>query len=79
MSVCEAVNEILGPELIKLMQSFQDVREKVSKLDNCIDGTHIPGKRPLTDSQDDFNYKLYFPLNVHATCDSQGSFMDVEC
>ena len=61
------------------MQHFHEVREKVSKFDNCIDGTHIPRKRPLIDSPDDFNYKQFFPLNVQATCDSQGSFMDVEC
>ena len=45
----------------------------------CIDGTHIPIKRPLTNSEDYFNSKNFFSLNVQAICDSQGSFMDVEC
>ena len=45
----------------------------------CIDGTHVPLKRPQTNSQDYFNYKLFFPLNIQAICDSKGYFMDVEC
>ena len=64
------------------------MREKVSEFEitfgmiqafGCIDGTHIPIKRPLTDSQDYFNYKQFFSLNVQAIYNSQGSFMDVEC
>ena len=87
VSVCEAINEILGPQLIKLPQNSHDMREKVSEFEItfgmiqafcCIDGLHIPIKRSLTDSQDYFSYKQYFSLNVQAICDSQGSFMDVE-
>ena len=88
VSVCEAINEILGPKIVKLSQSSHDMREKVSEFEitfgmiqafGCIDGTHIPIKTPLTDSQDYFNYKQYFSLNVQTICDSQGSFIDVEC
>ena len=69
VSVCEAINEILGPQLIKLPQNSHEIREKVSEFEimfgmiqafGCIDGTHIPIKRPLTDSQDYFNYKQNF-------------------
>ncbi|XP_065654573.1 putative nuclease HARBI1 [Hydra vulgaris] len=45
----------------------------------CIDGTHIPIRRPLTNSQDFFCYKRYFFLSVQAVCDYKGYFMDVEC
>ena len=69
VSVCEAINEIPGPQLIKLPQNSHEMREKVSEFEitfgmiqafGCIDGTHIPIKRPLTDSQDYFNYKQNF-------------------
>ena len=30
----------------------------------CIEGTYIPIKMPLTDSQDYFNYKLFFSLTL---------------
>ena len=88
VSVCEAINEILGPQLIKLPQNSHEMREKVSEFEitfgmiqdfGCEDGTHIPIKRPLTDWQDYFNDKQFFSLNVQAICDTQGSFMDVEC
>ena len=45
----------------------------------CIDGTHIPIKRPVKDPQDCFCYKGYYSLNVQGVCDYRGQFMDVEC
>ena len=45
----------------------------------CIDGTHIPIKRPIKNSQDYFSYKGFFSLNAQAICDYRGVFMDVEC
>ena len=45
----------------------------------CIDGTRVPLKRPLINSQEFFNYKEVFSLNVQAVCDSQGQFIDVDC
>lgn len=45
----------------------------------CIDGTHIPIKRPIENSQDYFCYKQFYSLNVQAVCDYKGFFMDVEC
>ena len=45
----------------------------------CIDVTHIPIKTPNENSQDYFNYKQFFSLNVQAVCDYKGYFMDVDC
>ena len=36
----------------------------------CIDGTHIPIRRPLESSQEYYNYKNFFSLSVQAVCDS---------
>ena len=44
----------------------------------CIDGTHVPVRRPLVNSQYYFCYKQYFSLSVQAICDYRGYFMDVE-
>ena len=45
----------------------------------CVDGTHIPIRRPIIDSQDYFNYKQFYSLNVKAICDCRGIFLDVDC
>ncbi|XP_065070897.1 uncharacterized protein LOC135695660 [Rhopilema esculentum] len=45
----------------------------------CIDGTHIPMKRPIRNSQDYFNYKQFFSLNIQAVSDANGQFVNVEC
>ena len=45
----------------------------------CIDGTHIPIRRPIINSQDFFCYKQYFSFSVQAICDYKGYFMDVDC
>ena len=64
------------------------MKEKVSKFEakfgmmqafGCIDGTHIPIKCPLENSQDYFYYKQYYSLSVQAMCDNKGMFTDVEC
>ena len=44
-----------------------------------VDGTHIPIRRPVVDSQDYFNDKQFFSISVQAVCDFKGYFMDVEC
>lgn len=87
-SVCEAIKSKLGPEYLYLPRNNDKMREKVSEFEmrfglsqafGCIDGTHIPIKRPVKNSQDYFSYKQYFSLKVQAICDSKGYFMDVEC
>ena len=45
----------------------------------CIDGTYIHIKRPIENSQDYYNYKQFFSLNVQAVGDSPRRFIDVEC
>ncbi len=45
----------------------------------CIDGTHVPIICPGTNSQDYYNYKGFYSLNVQAVCDYRGHFLDVEC
>ena len=45
----------------------------------CIDGTHIPIKCQLENSQEHFCYKQYYSLNVQVVCDYKGMFIDVEC
>ena len=87
-SVCEVINSHLGPEYLYLPRNTDEMRQKVSEFEirfglsqacGCIDGTHMPIKRPVKNSQDYFSYKQYFSLNVQAICDSKGYFMDVEC
>ena len=79
---------ILGPKYLHLPRNTEEMRRKVSEFEikfgmtqayGCIDGTHIPLKRPPQNSQDYFCYKQYFSLNIQAICDSKGYFMDVEC
>ena len=87
-SVCETINMILGPKYLHLPRNTEEMRRKVSEFEikfgmtqahGCIDGTHIPLKRPPQNSQDYFCYKQYFSLNTQAICDSKGYFTDVEC
>ena len=88
MEVCEATVTHLVPKYITLPKTREEMTSKVSQFDlkfgmlqayGCIDGIHIPIKRPNENSQDYFNYKQFFPLNVQAVCDYKGYFMDVDC
>ena len=45
----------------------------------CIDGTHIPLKALTVNSQDYYNYKQFYSLNVQGVCDCKGYFIDVDC
>ena len=87
VEVCTAINTHLGPKYLHLPNDVDEMRRKVSEFElkfgmtqafGCIDGTHVPLKRPQNNSQDYFNYKQFFSLNVQAVCDSKGYFMDVE-
>ena len=84
--VSHAINNVLGP--VHLPRDVNEMREKASQFElkfgmtqalGCIDGTCVAIKRPPNSSQDFFNYKQFFSLNVQAVCDSNGYFMDVEC
>ncbi|XP_044163271.1 protein ANTAGONIST OF LIKE HETEROCHROMATIN PROTEIN 1-like [Acropora millepora] len=86
--VCKAISSNLGPKYIYLPKDIESMRKKVSEFEanfgmtqafGCVDGTHIPIKRPSENSQDYFCYKQYFSLNIQAVCDYRGFLMDVEC
>ena len=88
MRVCTAISENLGQKYIHMPRDHEGMRNKVSEFEakfgmiqamGCIDGTHIPIKRPIQNSQDYFCYKQFYSLNVQAICDYKGLFMDVEC
>ena len=88
MEVCEAIVTHLVPKYITLPKTREEMTSKVSQFElkfgmlqtyGCIDGTYIPIKTPNENSQDYFNYKQFFSLNVQAVCDYKGYFMDVDC
>ena len=80
MEVCEAIVTHLVPKYITLPKTREEITSKVSQFElnfgmlqahGCIDGTHIPIKTPNKNSQDYFNYKQFFSLNVQAVCDTK--------
>ena len=86
--VYKAISKNLGPKYVYMPRDCDEVQEKVSKFVakfgmihamGCIDGTHIPIKKPLKNSQDYFCCKQFYSLNAQAICDYRGQFMDVEC
>ena len=86
--VCKAISKYLGPKYLYLPKNQTEIRQKVSEFEakygmiqafGCIDGTHVPIRRPVVNSQDYFCYKQFFSLSVQAICDCRGYFMDVEC
>ena len=88
VEVCKAINAILGPDYLYLPRSENNTRKIASEFElkfgmpqvfGCTDGTHIHIKRPIENSQDYYNYKQFFSLNVQAVCGSRGRFIDVEC
>ena len=85
---CRTIEAVLGPKYLKLPENQNEMKQKVSEFETkfgmvqvfgCIDGTHIPIKRPIKDPQDYFCYKGHYSLNVQGVCDYRGQFMDVEC
>ena len=71
VEVCTAINTHLGTKYLHLPNDVDEMRRKVSEFElkfgmtqafGCIDGTHVPLKRPQNNSQDYFNYKQFFPL-----------------
>lgn len=44
----------------------------------AVDGTQIPVKKPPLSGDEYFSHKGYCALNVHAVCDHQGRFIDVD-
>ncbi|XP_057290960.1 putative nuclease HARBI1 [Hydractinia symbiolongicarpus] len=86
-SVCGAINDILGPELIKFPRTEAELKHAATLFESkfgfpqaigCVDGTHIPIKRPTENAQEYFCYKMKYSLNCQAICDEKGCFIDVE-
>lgn len=86
VQVCTAISTHLSPKYIHLPKTENEMRAKVAELEaqfgmvqafGSVDGTHIPIRRPIVDSQDCFNYKQFFSISVQAVCDFTGYFMDV--
>ena len=66
--VCKAITRNTG-EMREIVSKFE-VKFGIPQAFGCIDGTHVPLKRPLINSQDFYNYKRFFSLNFQAVCDS---------
>ena len=86
--VCSAICINLGPKYLHLPRDKEERRQKVSEFElkfgmiqafGCINGTHIPIKRPIGNSQDYFNYIQFFSLHIQAVCDGNGQFINVKC
>ena len=59
--VCDAISRELGPKYLRLPRNKQEMRQTVSEFElkfgmpqafECIDGTHVPIKRPIANSKD---------------------------
>ena len=80
--------KVHGTKVYLLTKNKDEIRVKAGESEakfgmkqafGCIDGTHIPIKYPVQNSQDYFCYKQFYSLNIQAVCDYRGYFMDVEC
>ncbi|CAB3981070.1 Hypothetical predicted protein [Paramuricea clavata] len=85
-SVCLAIVELLGKELIKIPTDENDITSLASQFytrhgfPQCIgaiDGTHICIKQPKGKSSEYINQKGCYSLNVQGTCDHKYCFIDV--
>ena len=88
LEVCKAITTNLGPALLYMLKTEEEMKQKVSQFEvkfgmpqafDAIDGNHIPIQRPSENSQDHFNYKKFFSISVQAVCDYRGIFMDIDC
>ena len=86
--VCSAIVTYMVPKIIKLLNSQDEMLSKISEFEakfgitqafGSIDGTHSPLKAPAVNSQDYYNYKQFYSLNVQGLCDHKGCFMDIDC
>ena len=85
--VFDAINKHVGTTYLHLPPDNDEMIQKVSEFGlkfgliqafSCIDGTHIPLKQPMINSQDCFDYNEFYSINVQAICDSRGLFMDID-
>ena len=75
LEVCKEICKVLGPSYICMPRNKDEMRHKVAEFDSkfgmpqafgCIDGTHIRLKRLCENSQDFYNYRGFFSLNMKA-------------
>ena len=85
--VFASINEAIGTEYLRLLRNQEEIKTAIHRFENrfgfpqtfgCLDGTHIPLKNPIENSQDYFCYKMKYSLNVQALCDYKGIFLDVD-
>lgn len=86
ISFCEAVIEIIGLPLIKLLRHFLKMQKQISefvipfiilKVFRSIDRTHILSRDLWQTHKTISIISSYFSINVKVICDNQGNFMDV--
>ena len=85
--ICSIICKNLGPELIKYPVTREEASEATAaflkrfgfpQVIGCVDGTHVPIKRPSENAQDYFSYKMKYTLNCQAICNHNGQFIDVD-
>ena len=85
--VCLAINEHLGPTLLKTPTTVEEVELAVKNFQEkfgfpqvigLVDGTHIPIKQPQENPHPYFSYKMKYTINAQAVCDHKGCFINVD-
>ena len=88
LQFCNAVTTHLGPKYLHLPRTVDEMQTTVAEFETkfgmtqafgCVDGTHVPIRRPIINSQDYFNYKQFYSISAQAICDAKGLFLDVDC
>ena len=77
----------MGSDYLRLPKDSDEIRELIARFENrfdfpqasgCLDGTHIPVRQPIENSQDYFCCKMKYSSNVQALYDYRRMFLDVE-
>ena len=85
--ICSILTHKIGKELIKFPINKEEVLKASSEFQarfgfpqviGCINGTHIPIKRPEENATDYYSYKMFYSINCQAICDAYGRFVNVE-
>ena len=76
-TLTKVITEVCSGMLSK--KSEFEAKFGITQACGCIHGTHIPLKAPKVNSQDYYNYKQFYLLNIQGVCDYKGYFMDVDC
>ena len=69
LQVCDAITTHLVPKYLRLSVTVEEMQRTVPEFETkfgmtqafgCVDGTHIPIRRPIINSQHHFNYKQFY-------------------